>query len=114
MSVVTKPPSSEREAFSRRLDAALVHAGKSREQLAAELGVSYGTIGNWLRAKVDCPVGWIPRMATSLGVPAHELVEDPRPAADDVFAKRVVEVLERPLTAPDLMSLLADAKARLA
>ena len=53
-------------------------------------------------------------MAASLEVPVKELMEDPAPPPDDLFARRVVEVLENPLTAPDLMALLSEAKARLA
>jgi hypothetical protein len=53
-------------------------------------------------------------MAASLEVPVEELMEDPGPPPDDLFARRVVEVLESPLTAPDLMALLSEAKNRLA
>jgi len=132
MATVTKPSPDRRADFSRRLGAALAGAGKSRRALASDLGVSYEALGTWLRAQVDCPVGWIPDMAASLGVPARDLVEDPPPAsadaaapagpppaqeniaaADAAFARRVVDVLESPLTAPNLMGLLAEARGRL-
>lgn len=129
---VTKPSPDRRADFSRRLETALATAGKSRRALASDLGVSYEAIGTWLRAQVDCPVGWIPDMAASLGVPARDLVEDPPLASADAadpadpppvhediaapeaaFARRVIEVLESPLTAPNLMGLLTEARERL-
>jgi transcriptional regulator with XRE-family HTH domain len=110
---VTKPTATDRKAFSRRLLAAMDRTGTTREDLATALGVSYGTIGNWLRGTTDCPVGWVPRMASALGVPIQELMVDPGPTPEDALAKRVVEVLERPLSARDLMGLLAEARDRL-
>lgn len=124
MAGVTKPPKSERKAFGQRLAGALTRAGKSRTALANDLGVSYGALGAWVRGDSDCPAGWIKPMAANLGVAARDLVEDPSDSGlravhedaprevDDAFARRVVEVLESPLTAPDLMSLLAEARAR--
>lgn len=114
MAQVGRPSPRERKAFARRLNAALDRGGKSRKELASDLGVSYGAVGAWLRAESDCPVGWVAVIAAKLGIPACELVEDtPTGVADDGFARRVIEVLESPLTAPDLMELLAAAKQRL-
>jgi len=112
-SSVIKPPTSERQAFSRRLKNALDRSGQTRHDLANALGISYGTLGHWLRAEGDCPVGWVSPIATSLGMPVRELVEDPQPPPADPFAQRVVDVLESPLTAPDLMRLLSEARDRL-
>ncbi len=120
MSPVAKPPADERRAFAQRLGNALEQSSKSRSDLANGLGVHYNTIGLWLRSESDCPVGWIPLIATALGVSAQDLVQDPataqataRPVPRDTLAQKVVDTLEGPLSAPDLMALLAEAKARL-
>lgn len=69
------------------------------------------------------PTAPLPGIAETLGVPVHDLVEEQEDVilapdraasqAEATFARRVVEVLERPLTAPDLMALLSEAQVRL-
>jgi hypothetical protein len=127
--------SANRRAFGQRLDAALEQSPKNREQLAQHLGVHVNTIGNWIRGDHDCPVAWVPDIASALSVSLQDLIggstptasagaPSSRPAASvpatpapvrpiDDFVRRVAAVLEQPLTAPDLMGLLAEAKTRL-
>lgn len=126
-----RPPQHNRAAFGERLRRAIDSSPKSREAVAQDLGLHTNTVSNWIRAETDCAVGWLPTLATSLHIPLAQLVDGasattaaapPAPATplatsgpqatEKDFARQVVEVLERPLTAPDLMTLLAEAKRR--
>jgi transcriptional regulator with XRE-family HTH domain len=121
---MSKAPEAQRAAFAERLRAARERSGKRAADIAQDLGVHPNTVGNWLRASTDCPVGWVPDLAHALGVAVGDLIDpgsgtgiEPMSttqvdAQDASFARRVIDVLERPLTAPDLMNLLAEARSR--
>ena len=128
---MSRAPASHRNAFGFNLRQALQAAGVSRKTLAQHLGLHQRTIGNWIRGERDCPVGWVPQIAEALGIApstllaptssapnargqTRQIVEagsERKPPAQ--FALHVVDVLERPLTTPDLMGLLAEARALL-
>jgi transcriptional regulator with XRE-family HTH domain len=116
---VGKAPTLQREAFAKRLEEARQRANKRRTQLAQDLGVHPNTVDNWVRGATDCPVGWVPDLAAALDVKPSALAfgDDNSAGSDTVaandtaaFARRVIEVLERPLSTPDLMRLLSDAR----
>ena len=60
----------------QRMRESRIRAGKSREQLAVELGRGYSTIAAWENGPNVPPLRVLCRVADALGVQLTDLVED--------------------------------------
>jgi transcriptional regulator with XRE-family HTH domain len=124
------PAPSTKKLFARRLNAAMERAGISGLQLAAITDVDKGSVVRWRKGRTLPRQENLLALASALKLPAQDLLPangtpveasppaqekpPPPPSEDEAVAlmSRIVTLADsvKPL-APDLMAVLADARA---
>ena len=71
------------EVFARNFARYLIASGKSQKEVAVAVGVSPGTVSDWLKGRAHARMDKIQALAECFGINKSDLIEEPRVAKDD-------------------------------